>query len=337
MRSKVILFLALLWAVACYASPLLQLAKSHTDPTRMTIQNGGVFLPHIYTRGGETGVTICWWVRWECPDHDWEGLDGETNPALTFQGMNSLIPAKPTTEGGQALPSFYENEKIPLGANASWGLADIIPDNPSLFPTGNPPRRYVVCCNIKTDANITLTIAGSEKFLNATNEMHIFNIECELGDRSIAISADKPDANISVAFAINPVIRFYEAMNYQCIYNQVYATNTFSFACLRAKLEGGKYKSTFHLFDLNGNADSVNEEYDVNITAFPKDCLFQLSQFTVYGRTDRCMDGTPRKVEIYGLKCIGDWLTDAQMWRIYDCDLAVIKAKGLTNALPYKR
>lgn len=325
--------MACVWA---QATPLLHLTRPTTDPSQMKMHDGSVFLPHIYTKGGETGFTICWWVRWECPAYSRTDVSSIL-PALTFQGMNSLVPAKPTTKGGAKLKSFYRNDAVALDANASWGLANILPEAPECFPTSTHPNRYVVCCNIRTDADLTLTIGGSEKFVaSTTNELHIFNIECLKGDRSIAITASKPDAKISVAFAINPPVKFYTTHNHQCHEHEVQATNTFSFACLRTKLEGGKYKTTFNLFDLHGNITATTEEYDVAIDRFPKDCLFQLSQFTVYGRTDECGDGSPRQVDIYGLKAIPYTLTDAQMWRIYDCDLAEIKARGLTNALPHK-
>ncbi len=334
MYRRLIIAAALCASIA-NASPLLLLAQPMTVPSRMSLMPGGVFLPHIYTLGGETGMTICWWVRGECPAFDRKDADGGVIPALTFQGMSSLVPAKPTTLGGAPLEAFYESD-IALDASGAWGVANIIPEEPSCFPTDAIPSRYVVCCNISNECDITLTVGGSEKFLAATNGTHIFNIECSKGDRSIAITGARPNARIKVAFAINPIVKFYTTHDHQCYRYEVLATNTFSFACLRVRLEGGTYKSTFNLFDLWGNSSFSSYEYDANVSRFPRDCLFQLSQFIVYGRTDECMDGSPRKVDLYGLKVIRCALSDEQMWRIYDRDLEVIKARGLTNALPHK-
>lgn len=338
MRSQVILFSVVLACVWAHATPLLHLIQPRTDPTRMTMHNGSVFLPHFYTKGGETGYTICWWVRWECPAYEKKVDSNAVIPALTFQGMNSLVPAKPTTQGGASLKSFYRNESVQFDSNASFGIANIIPESPECFPTDNYPNRFVVCCNVRTDADLTLTIGGSEKFVaSTTNELHIFNIECYKGDRSIAITASRADAKVAVALAINPPIKFFTTHNHQCHMHEVQATNTFSFACLRIRLEDGKYRSNFNLFDLLGNVSTHSFEYDVEVDCFAKDSLFQLSQFTIYGRTDECVDGSPRQVDIYGLKAIPYALSDEQMWRIYDVDLAEIKARGLTNALPHKR
>lgn len=333
MYRRLIIAAALCASIA-NASPLLLLVQPMTDPSRMSLMPGGVFLPHIYTLGGETGMTICWWVRWECSEYD-TSASGEIIPALNFQGMNSLEPAKPTTKGGAPLPSFYESD-IVLDASGAWGLADIIPADPPCFPTDDMPNRYVVCCNISNETDITLTVGGSEKFLAATNGTHIFNLECHKGDRSIAITGARPNAKIKVGFAINPIIKFYSSIFHQCYWGEVRATNTFTFVCLRAKLEDGQYKSVFNLMDLHGRSDQYEESYEVSVDKFPRDCLFKISQFTGYGRTDEAMDGSPRKVDLYGLKVIRCALSDEQMWRIYDRDLEVIKARGLTNALPHK-
>lgn len=343
MRRALIFAVLFCASVAC-ASPLLLFARPVLSPSRMAQKPGNYMLPHLYTQGGEKGFTICWWVRWECPEYDRadniESGGQSITPALFFQGMNSVVPAKPTTLGGQALNAFFEADKIELDANGAWGMADVIPDNPACFPTEYNPDRYVVCANITTDADVTVTVAGQEKFFCASNEMQIINFDCRKnGDRSIAISAARVDADIAVAFAINEPIHFRSLVHYQADHGDtIAATNVYTFVCIRSRLADGYQYGQFDIVDINGLHDSkATKPEKVDVSAYPKDCLIQVNQMTIYGILTQAMDGSPRRVDVYGFKALNAYITDEQLWRLYDVDRAEIIRRGLDDALPPRR
>lgn len=338
MRSRLIIAAALCASLAS-ASPLLQLAQPRVDPSRMSVVEGGYRLPIYYTKPGTTGYSIMWWVRWECPFFD-ASQTGAIKPALFFQAMQSVEPARATADGGPKLKSFYKSDAIELDDNASWGIANIIPQQSVFFP-GND-RRYAICCNITSDTDITLTVGGTEKFVpSTTNTLNIFNIEVYDGDRSIAITAADKNAKIKVAFAVNPIKQFFNQAHSQPDYAEnINATNRFVFAALRCKLgEDGVQRNQFTLITLEGNSvqNERYQEFDLGYTEYPGDNMVVMQQHTMWGQIDVASDGSKRRVEWYGLKYVDDYITDEQMWRIYDVDRQHIYARGLTNALPFVR
>lgn len=319
-RGLAVLCAGVLAGVAPADTPLPALMGTATGPERMFSMDmsGSAELPPYFAEGWETGLTVVAWVRFA--------------PELGILGLmcfptHSTVPARATREGGDVLPAFLDLASVPYGAGATWGASGVVPQDAAEVP-GAAGGRFVVCVNCSTDTAITLTVGGAELNIPVTND-YIRNLEVVKGDSSVAVSAAAAGAQTSLALAVNPWVQFvggpaYAPADGQLIVSSI--TNCWSMLCWRAKLEGGDLAETFDLITRDGA-----HETGASTSAYPAAALVRDSRFRY---CLACLSGMVRgRLDVYGLKHIRGRIADADVWRIWELDLAEIRRRGLDTPL----
>ncbi len=319
-RGLIISLVALIACASSADTPLPALMSTATGPERMFSMNmsGSAELPPYFAEGWETGLTVVAWVRF-APELGNLGL-------LCFP-THSTVPARATCEGGAELPAFLDLDSVPYSSGATWGASGVVPQDAETVSGNNGPK-FVVCVNCSTDMAITLTVGGAELYIPATNG-YIRNLEVVPGDTSVAVSAAAAGARTSLALAVNPWIQFFNGPTYAPADGQVVAssiTNCWTMLCWRADLSGGTLAESFDRITREGTRDAVSSSSSYPAAAFVRDSRFRYSL--------ACLAGMVRgRLDVYGLKHIPHALTDAEVWRVWELDLAEIRRRGLDTAI----
>lgn len=320
-RGLAVLCAGVLAVVAPADTPLPALMGTATGPERMYSldMSGSAELPPYFAEGRETGLTVVAWVRF-APELG--------NLGLICFPTHSTVPARATREGGDELPAFLDLASVPYGSGATWGASGVVPQDAAEVP-GAFSGRFVVCVNCATDTAITLTVGGAELNIPATNDF-VRNLEVVKGDASVAVSAAAAGARTSLALAVNPWIQFFNGPTYTPAVGQELAsaiTNCWTMLCWRADLSGGTLAESFDLITRDGTRDAVSSSSPYPAAAFVRDSRFRYSL--------ACLGGMVRgRLDVYGLKYIRGRIDDADVWRIWELDLAEIRRRGLDTALP---
>lgn len=322
MRRGLAITGALLCALAAFADTPLSLMRSATGPKRMYSldMTGSCELPPYFASGSETGLTVVAWIRFAATPYG--GL-------LCFPS-HSTVPARATREGGDELPAFLDLPSVPLSSSATWGASGVVPQDAAEVP-GTSDGRFVVCVNCSTSHDLTLTVGGAELNIPATNGF-IRNLEVYKGDASVAVAAASPSATVRLALAINPWIEFvggpvYAPANGQQSTSTI--TNCWTMLCWRARLADGVISETFDLVGRDGS-----HHVETSSSAYPAPRLVRDSRWRYSFCSLAFLRGSAaRRCDLYGLKRAPHALTDAEVWRVWELDLAEIRRRGLDTPL----
>ena len=161
MRRGLAISFCILHSAFCIAESPLALMRSATDPSRMSAGDVVFELPAHFADGRETSATMLCWLRFECPRFD--PAETAVPPALMAWASHSHEPARATLEGGDELPAFLDLARVPLSPSATWGASGIVPQDAAEVPgAGVYEGRFIVCVNVDTTHDITLTVGGKE-------------------------------------------------------------------------------------------------------------------------------------------------------------------------------
>ena len=243
--------------------------------------------------------------------------------------------ARSTKEGGAELPAVRDYAPITLSAGGTWSMSGlpVVYDLPSDFASAEKWRYGCFCVNVNTQTPLTITVAGTEKQVPASNKKQIFNILGTAADRSVTVSAADPSAPVDFGIGVNPIKQFFggiigteDGFSNWYGYN---VSNSLAMVVLRCKIEPGGTQTTYH-----GQWRTSGGRYvEIGRTCgmwktratFAKDARIQITYtFFAYGLVD---DSVYRPVEVYGAKYAPRWMSDAELDRIYDADLEVIRAR----------
>lgn len=334
-RALTVATLALAAAMSLADVPLA-LMRTATDPSRMGLADATALyeFPCVFAEGWETGLTYVAWARFAC--QPFSTAAASSSAGLMLFASHTLEPARATREGGAPLPDFLDLARVPLGADGTWGAADVVPQDAATVPGRD--ARFVVCVNCSTDSALTLTVGGAELAVPATND-YVRNLEISPGDASVAVSAAAPGANVRLALAINPWRRFVGGPEYtgmetgggSIVADAVLLTNCWTLVALRASLAGGVLSERLDLIDRAGARTTVDVATDHPPATLVRDARFRLVSGALWGVYDR--DGARRRLDLYGVRVLRARLPDEALWRIWELDLAELRRRGLDTAI----
>lgn len=315
--------LAILLSGLAFADTPLSLMRSATGPERMYSldMTGSCELPAYYATGAETGLTYIAWIR----------FNSTSRGGLLCFPTHSTVPARATREGGDELPAFLDLDTVPLSSSATWGASGVVPQDAAEVP-GTSDGRFVVCVNCDTSHDITLTVGGAELNIPATND-YVRNLQVYKGDASVAVAAASPSATVRLALAVNPWVEFVAGPTFApAPWEQSTSpiTNCWTMLCWRARLDGGVLSETFDFIGHDGG-----HRAEASSSAYPAQRLVRDSRFRYSFASTAFYSGSiARRCDLYGLKTIPRALTDAEVWRVWELDLAEIRRRGLDTPIP---
>ena len=302
------------------------LAGTHTDPSRMRLWKGNsVNLFTSFMDGGEQAATVMVWVRTR-PD---------LHVAFTqFYSFWSVDPARATREGGPELPAI--KEYAPVAATSGGTFA-----NPNYDDCGIGGQWVYGCyvVNVQTDVPLTLTIAGTEKQIAASNGVkQVFNIQGAAADWSWSLSGAS-SGNVSFGFGVNPLVHFYgncaqvddDAFvgigDRSGVVRSPSITNEWILCAYRVRFDGAghvfEHQSAFswaaEWFPEGEAADETTR------TSFAKDARVAIAIYSTG------VEDVRQGVEQYGAKVFPQWLTDDQLRNVRDLDMFEMQRRGFTR------
>lgn len=337
-RGLIISLVALIACASSADTPLPALMSTATGPDRMfemPLADGAFEMPPYFADGREAAATVLAWIRFEAPASR-ASASGSTFavPGLMVFCSHSEVPARATREGGDELPAFLDLASVPYGAGATWGASGVVPQDAAEVP-GASDDRFVVCVNCATDTAITLTVGGAELDIPATNDF-VRNMEVVKGDASVAISAAAAGAHTSLALAINPWVHFKTGPDFSS-YDingesvETGITNCWTLLCWRASLSGEQITETLDIIDRDGLAERQSMSSAYPAATLVRDSRARISLAALTGPK---ASGVWRKIQLYGYRQIpGHALTDAELWRVWELDLAEIRRRGIDTAI----
>ena len=243
--------------------------------------------------------------------------------------------ARSTLEGGADLPAVRDYAPIALSSGGTWSMTGlpVVYDLPADFVSEDKWKYGCFCVNVNTQTPLTITVAGTEKQVPASNQKQIFNILGTAADRSVTVSAADPSAPVDFGIGVNPIKQFFlEIVGSMDGFGEYYSynvSNETAFVVLRCKIEPSGTQTTYHAQwrTTRGRSDQVNRTCDLwkPRAKFAKDARISIT-YTFFA--DGLEGESPyRPTQVYGAKYVPRWMSDAELDRIYDADLEVIRAR----------
>lgn len=332
MRRAASIF-ALLGALAALAVDPALLMRTHTDPSRMFAVCGvrDIDVMTGFMGGGEVGFTAVGWVRF----HPMSGPVGATVP----HSMWSIEPARATREGGAELPAIMDYQTVtdnsggtfanphyacPEGFEGQWGYG-------------------CYCVNIETPVDVTVTIAGAERFVAASNGVkQAFNILGTAADYSWSVTGPTGGATpVKFGFGVNPLVHFYcvtcqssdpafdsgsggDRLGGPALPN---ITNEWVMLTVQGKIENGVMSSRMAYFTWGGEVFPSEWNTDaVQAAHFAKDARVRISIARIGG-----VDLITALRDIYGMKLFPYCLSDDELRNVRDLDMFEMQRRGMTR------
>lgn len=253
-------------------------------------------------------------------------------------------PARATREGGAELEDLLGNAfmvaPVPLSAGGTWQAA-CLPNSYDCPATLADKWGYgCFCFNLTTDTPLTLTVGGAELQIPATNCM-IRNIQAVSADRTVTIAASSPDACINFGIAVNPLVQFYYAGQFDGQqdgnvgrldpqFGGIVA-DEWRMVAVRGKIEDGVvyartdgYSESALMKSMTGLTRTMAHPR----TTFAQDSRIRLSCCFFQGGFVNPATGQETEIRLFGGKVLNGWLTDAEIERIRDLDAAELHRRG---------
>ena len=286
---------------------------------------------------GATNYTLLCWMLWEPATNRW------VNPMV--QVLASADPARATSEGGAALSNCcYHAWSRPLPLSGGTWAETCLPAEYDHPPEISGWENGCYTVNIETDEDVTLTVAGAEKSVSASNGvMQVFNILGETSSRAVAVSTT-PGATVRLGVAQNPLVQFVGA---QCdmssshnttSLNDIYgglSSNEWRMVVARGAITNGVM--VIDVCEYNAMSRLQNSETSSQALWHPRSTFAKnarirvmigsLASVNTLGPTSHvpCFD----HFQIYGLRAYRGWFSDAEVERMRDLDVAELSRRGL--------
>lgn len=325
MRRAASIF-AFLGALAAFAVDPAFLMRTHTDPSRMfavpNMQSTEAMTGFL--GGGEVGFTAVAWIRFH--------PIGEIRVSAPHT-MWSVASARATREGGAELPAIMDYQTVTDNSGGTF-------DDPhySCPETLQGQWGYgCYCVNIETPVDVTVTIAGAERFVAASNGVkQAFNILGTAADYSWSVTGPTGGATpVKFGFGVNPIVQFFGVM---CqISDKKFATgevpggpsvpsvtNEWVMVVSQAQIVNGVMYSRMAYFTWAGEIfPSTWQTNAVQAAHFAKDARVKIST-THFGGNDGVRD-------FYGMKIFPCCLSDDELRNVRDLDMFEMQRRGYTR------
>lgn len=300
------------------------LAGTHTDPSRMRlVTSDTINLLTGFMDGGESAVTVVTWVR----------VRQRAMASTAFGTFWSVDPARATREGGAELPAI--KEYAPVAATSGGSFADPHYDDCGL---GGDWQYGCYAVNVQTDVPLTLTLAGAERQIAASNGVkQAFNIQGVAADWSWSLSGASA-GNVSFGFGANPLVRFFgepaqidgkafAMSDREGVVRVPTITNEWFMCSFRVRLDGAG-----HGIERQAGFNWVAEWFpqgeatnDVTRTSFARDARVAMMLYSAG------IEEVNKDVERYGVKVFPRWLTDDELRNVRDLDMFEMQRRGFTR------
>jgi hypothetical protein len=329
MRRAASIF-AIVGALAALAVDPALLIRTHTDPSRMfAVPNvRSVDVMTAFLNGGEVGFTAVAWVRFH-------PIVGAIGPAIP-NSMWSIEPARATREGGAELPAIMDYQTVTDNSGGTFG-------NPHYACPDTLQGQWgygCYCVNIETPVDVTVTIAGAERSVAASNGVkQAFNILGTAADYSWSVTGPTGGATpVKFGFAVNPLAHFYgivcqcslEAFNTEEIPGGPSVpgiTNEWAMVVVQARIENGVMSSRMAYFTWGGEVFPSEWNTDaVQAAHFAKDARVRISIARMGG-----VDMITALRDIYGMKLFPYCLSDDELRNVRDLDMFEMQRRGMTR------
>ena len=326
MRRAASIF-ALLGALAALAVDPALLMRTHTDPSRMfAVQNvKSVDVMTAFLNGGEEGFTVVAWVCF----HPTNGIVMNVPNC-----MWSIESARSTREGGAELPAIMDYQTVTDNSGGTFAN----PHYDYRVDTLENQWQYgCYCVNIETPVDVTVTIAGAERFVAASNGVkQAFNILGTAADYSWSVTGPTGGATpVKFGFGVNPLVRFYGITcqsSAECFYsgevpggpNVPAITNEWAMVAAQARIYNGTMQGRMSFFTWASEIfPSTWQTETVEASSFAKDARARISL--------SFFSGIDLQREIYGMKLFGRCLTDDELRNVRDLDMFEMQRRGMTR------
>ena len=275
-----------------------------------------------YLDGGEDGFTAVSWLRFY-----------PTNQTITSipNTMWSVDAARPTRAGGALLPAIMDYQTVMDNSGGTFA-------NPHYACPETLQDKWgygCYCVNIETPVDVTVTIAGAERSVAASNGVkQVFNILGTAADYSWSVTGPTGGAApVKFGFAANPLVQFYgvDCQSCQDGFNTGEVTggpsvpsitNEWVMVVSQAKIENGKAISRMAYFTWAGEwFPSTWQTNAVQAAQFAKDAHVRIS--TMHG------GGVDGLREFYGMKLFPCCLGDDALRNVRDLDMFEMQRRGM--------
>lgn len=334
---------AMMARIAAWGSP-------YESPLLSSLGPAGSEGPTVYTRGGESEISVSFWMRYQphtASTNQAAGLVPGYWSAFCIPQL-SMAPARATREGGAALEAFLDVADVPLGASGAWST-NCIPQDAATQEVGGHGDRFVVCANVVADTGVRLSLGGGEPvwFPASNGVRQVRNVLVAPGDPSVSVLADDPGGSVSLALAVNPWVEF------KCLVGNVpeykygdggrgmdgpvQVTNSFVHVVGRLRLSpGGGLDAMYTLRNLAGGAMSATGAVSTAFSSgsFPADVRLRHVWGALAGGFGG-FGGDPEAVaQRFAPTSAPVWWTDAEVDDLYLRGLRELRARGLDRPLP---
>lgn len=279
--------------------------------------------------GGETGLTFIVWMRYT-------SANGETNRPPFVSGSCTIEAARPTLSGGAELTNLVTGAlaATPIDMSSGSWSSTCLPNYECPASLSNEWQHGCYCINLSTDAPLTLTVAGTQISVPVTNNM-VRNILGSTASRTVSISSSV-GAAVVFGVAEMPIRQFIGAQNdsqagdnsstHLDVDNGGLAER-WRMAVFRARLLGnGSAVTQMDMWTAGGKCPNVGCQTQTLWRArstFEADAMVRMSVAQL-----GTMPST--SVHICMAKLLGEWLSDARLQYIRDCDVAEFQRQGMT-------
>ena len=337
MKRRLSIIAALAALAACGAATHWMLSRPSMNPRMSYALNGPRELPYPlwaeptrgYASGGETGVTMVAWLKYS-------STLGQLIIPPFVMGSCTAEAARSTRDGGAALTNLVTgtlSDAQPIDVSGGSWAAECLP-GAYLVPSTLAQSQWqygCYCINISTDTPLTLSVADTEIYVPATNDM-VRNVQGSSDSRWCIVTPESADADVRFGIAEMPLHQFVGAQSDSCSPTEGVSTGesdmgglaeTWRMFAFRARIEG-----TNMVVQMDGYTPGTRLEKSQCVTqallrvrsTFEKDAMFRMSgcSFAVREVTfGVCMS-----------KMFDGWLDDAQVERIRDLDVAEMRRHG---------
>ena len=326
--KRLIAIVCVLSACSCLAVDPALLMRTHTDPSRMFAVRGAreVDIMTAFLNGGEVGFTAVAWVRIH---------PGDVNfTAAIPTAMWSIEPARATREGGAELPAIMDYQTVTDNSGGTF-------ENPNYDYHENALKgewQYgCYCVNIETPVDVTVTIAGAERFVAASNGVkQAFNILGTAADYSWSVTGPTGGATpIKFGFGVNPLVQFHgilcqpdsQAFNTEETDGTPRVpsiTNEWVMVAVQARIENGLMQSRMAYFTWAGEVFPATWRTDaVQFEHFARDARVRISTMHM-GMVNVMRD-------FYGMKLFPWCMSDDELRNVRDLDMFEMQRRGFTR------
>ena len=326
MRRAASIFV-LLGALTALAVDSALLMRTHTDPSRMFAVPNVRYTDVMtgFLGGGEEGFTAVAWIRFHPTNR---------NDITIPIAMWSVNPARATREGGDEIPAIMDYQTVTDNSGGTFA-------NPHyVCPETTLDRQWQYgchCVNIETPVDVTVTIAGAERFVVASNGVkQAFNIQGTAADYSWSVTGPTGGSTpVRFGFGVNPLVKYYNILCQSD--DRVYdvgdvpgapfvakITNEWAMVVSQARIDNGTMQGRMAFFTWAGEIfPDTWQTNTVESSHFEKDARVWIS-LAYLGANDLVR-------EFYGMKVFPHCLTDDELRNVRDLDMFEMQRRGMTR------